>query len=142
MTTVDQAREAVYKRFRDNWTGTPLTDTTLENDKFDSESRAEWVRVTLRAGPPTSPPTLGATGARKFDRIGLIFLDIFTAVDAGMARPGALAAEGLSLFEATRFQDVNGADMHTLDGTIREIGPDGKFYHTQLEVPLQYTETK
>lgn len=142
MTSVSEARETFYLEFESHWTETPLAQTKFENEEFNPDDFEESARGTLR-NLDGGQQTLGAPGLRKYQRFASWFVDIFTpAGRKGMARSGVIAQHALTLFEGKTLQDVNGEDIWTLDGTVRELGSDGGKYHTQIEIDVRYFETK
>lgn len=114
----------------------PEVPYAFDNEAFNSDGLAEWVRLSL-IHSPGGQHTLGQTGSRIFRRRGRVVADIRTTADRGLRRFNELAAAVLSIFEAKTINQV-----HLHDGTQRELGPDGKWYRGTVTVFLTYDEDK
>jgi len=134
MTTENEAREAVYKRFVDNWGG--ASPYVFENEKFQADPAADWVRLSFR-NTNSNQGTLGATGNKRYERDASIFLQIFTLVNTGTKNIDTLVRTFRSIFEGTRFSGVAVNNV-----VSREGKEDGKFKQTTVEAFSQYFETK
>lgn len=137
MTTLSQANEAVFQRFIDVWTptGHPLT---LENEEFSVPDSGPWARMTSRITASTQE-TLGRPTNRRFERSGSLFVQIFDDVDAGTARSKTLAQTVLEGFEGVRLSNNS---IRFYDVIPREIGPDGRWYQTNVEINFEFDETR
>lgn len=135
MTTLNEAREAIYQRFNDNFTGLPLSETTFDNEDFTPPD-GPWVRLTVRQAGG-GQETLGAKGNRSYRRIAGTFAQVHTLADQGTAEADGIAQEILAIFEGESFSDL---DFN--DGVIREIGSDGRFYQEVVEINFDYDERK
>lgn len=135
MPTQAEARESVYDLFRTTWGS--RTPYTLENELFhgDSQSTA-WVRVSVRFIDPTNA-TLGPIGQRKYRRSGIAFFQIFTLLDKGMA-----AADGHAVVVRNGFEGVTYESVNFFDATARDLGPDGKWNMTTVEVNFNFEEVR
>lgn len=134
MTVLADAREAVYQRFKANWTSTPYA---LENEKTRLHiGNADWARVSVRvlAG---GQYTLGEKNNRRYERQGMITIEIFTLKNKGMRDAGTLGEAAQSVFEGESFSGV-----WCLNSRIRDTGTDGKWQKTSVEVDIRYYETK
>lgn len=136
MTTIAQAREAIYQEWSDNWTSTSVW--TLENERFDEpDEGTDWARVTVRS-LPGGQETLGKEGDRKYQRSGSVIIQLFTSAGSGgLATSDAYSRSARDIYEGKSFDG-----LFFNNGQIREIGPDGKFYQTVVEVFFDYFETK
>ena len=135
MTTLNQAREAIYDEFVTDWGSTsPLT---LDNEKVDPPT-TEWVRLSVRHTASTQD-TLGAPGNRRFERIGSAFVQIFVPTDQGTLRADELATIAREAFEG---KSLTGTTIRFLDVIVREAGVDGQFYAVVVEATFEYDETR
>lgn len=134
--TINEARDAVYERFLAQWTATPATAYTFENEKFDPPAGIPWVRVTVRNIGSTQA-CLGPPGNRRFRRSALGFAQIFTPADTGTKDSDTLAAAFAAIFEAVSF---DGLDFRA--ASSREVGVDDGWHLTLVEVPFEYEEIK
>lgn len=147
MPTPEQATEAIYQQWVDNWTATPLADTIFAGEVppagFPPEGRS-WATVRVQHTSPGGQ-TLGAAGTRRFRRRGSIFVEIGVPLGSasgpadGRGRLMALGKAALDVFESTRFEQVR---THQSQGPI-ETGPDqGKWDKGLCEIPFDYDERK
>jgi len=141
MTTLNEAREALYKRFNDLWVdglGDPLTPFTFDNETFEPPETGSWVRVAVRH-LFSSQETLGKPGNRKFRRPGSLIIQLFTATETGMESIDTLSEKVRSIFEGITLVPEA---IHLGTTTIRESGTDGKWNQSTAETPFDYDETK
>jgi hypothetical protein len=130
--TPTQARNAIMTRYLDEFSG--LFDIALDNQPFTPPETGEgvkWARVNVQFNTGRQE-TLGSQGNRKFNRRGLLFVQVFTP--AGHATNGNddLALNSLDLFDGVRL-----GDLWFTDGRIVTIGSDGEWY--QQNVVLDFT---
>ena len=135
MTTLNQARTAIYEEFQTVWGAT--TPFTFDNEKYTPPD-TEWVRLTVRHTASTQD-TLGAQGNRRFERIGSAFVQIFVPTDQGTTRADELATIARETFEG---KSLTGTTIRFLDVIVRETGVDGQFYVVVVEATFQYDETR
>lgn len=141
MTTVSQAREAIYQAFVDAWDppGGPLKSAyTFDNEQFDPPTSAAWVRLTVRHND-SDQTTLGRQGNRKFGRPGSVLVQVFLPTDTGRASADSLADDARDIFEGT---SLAGTTVRFYGATVREAGKDGKWDLTIVEAPFDYEQTK
>ncbi len=132
MTTINQAREAIYERFTTQWADeTPVVFT---NEQADTDGA--WVRLTMQ-NQIRRQKTLGPPGARKFDDRGIIFIQVFEPGDSGTARGDELVALAREIFEGVSFSGVK-----CFAAPTTEIGPDGKWFRRNVSIGFDYDETK
>lgn len=134
MTTINEAKEAIYSQFNTNFTGT--TNITFDNEEFETSGLTEWVRLTVR-NTNRLQETLGKSGNRRFQGSGSILVQVYTEANAGVQQSDTLAQEVISVLEA---QSLSGVD--TFAAVPRETGPDGKWYQTVVEIEFDYFEIK
>jgi hypothetical protein len=139
MTTLAQAREAIYKEFDDVWSSGPVSVYTYDNEAFDPPNDAAWVRLAVRHQAATQE-TLGQSGNRRFVRFGAVFLQIFTPTDQGASEADTLVATARAIFEGNR---ISSTTVRFLDCIVQESGiVDDHWYQVVLEVQFEYNETK
>lgn len=136
MTTMAEAREAIYQRFVDEWTGGEVY--TFDNEDFTPPENANWARVAVRHLASTQE-TLGASGGRKFSRLGSVFVQIFTIQDTGTADVDTLSTRAREMFEG---RGITGTTIRFYDVIVQETGPSGKWYQTTVEAQFEYDETR
>lgn len=141
MTTIAEAREAIYLRWNDNWTATPLVDTTFAGEtNFVPPSKRLWARLSVRHLAPGGQ-TMGSVGGRRFTRLGSAFIQVFGPLSKeqdGEGQLDPLIQDALDIFEGVSF-----SGLRFFQATPRETGDDqGKWTMAIVEVPFDYDETK
>lgn len=137
MTTLSQAKEAVYLRFTTNFTGLSADRIALDNEDFEEPISGDWVRLVVRSQERVQE-TLGKKGNRRFRSRALVFVQVYTETDTGVKQSDVLATEVRDIFEGVSF---SGLDFQ--EGvTVRETGPDGRWYQSIVEAPFDYDEIK
>lgn len=134
MTTIAESRKAIYDRFITEWGNTSIF--TFENEKFIPPEDTPWVRLSVR-NITGEQETLGPIGLRKYDRRGIIAMQIFVLADTGLAQADALSKTAQDIFEGISFLGV-----HTDNSNIKESGIDGKWLMMLVEIFFFYDETK
>lgn len=137
MTTITQAREAIYAAFV-NASAINAAQLTFDNEVFDPPDNKPWIRLSVRHNS-MSQETLGRVGDRKFQRLGTTFTQIFVRTDNGTDEADELAISAKNVFEGVR---LAGTTVRFLDVLVREVGPDGKWYQVVVEANFEYDETR
>lgn len=134
MTTLNEARAAVYTRWNAQWgTTTPFQ---FDNEAFTAPDKDPWARVTVRHTTSVQD-TLGRPTNRRFRRSAVAFIQLYALVDTGLAALDGLAQTARAIFEGVSF---SGLDFNNV--VVRETGPDGKWYQVTVEGFFDYDETK
>ncbi len=135
MTTLNEAKQAVNDRFKTLW-GTKTT-YSLPNEPFTQPTPDEsWVRLTvLNVGG--GQESLGKVGNRRFERRGIIIVNVFTPLEEGTFGGDTLASEVQTIYEGTKFDGIT-----VNDSRIREKGVEDQWYHTIMEADFIYYEIK
>jgi len=136
MVTLADARETIYQKWVDDWGAT--SSFTFDNEKYDNPASAPWVRVVVRHRGSTLE-CIGGSGNNTYQRTGVVFIQVFTPIDQGVAQADSLSQTARAIFEgitlssnAIRFNNV----------VVRELGPDNSWYQINLECEFQYDERK
>lgn len=130
-----QVREKIYQCFVDGWNN--FTEYVFDNEDYDPGD-AGWVRVVVR-GRDSYQSSLGVGGNRKFARKGVVFIQIFTPINGGTAQMGSVTEKILDVFEGKR---IAGTSICFQAGMPREIGPEGVWYNSNVEIEFTYEEIK
>lgn len=148
MTTLREAREAIYKRFKDEWMSgsDPLTPYTFDNEAFDPPKGGDgrgtpWARCSVR-NLDAGQQTLGRAGARKFFRIGLARVEIFVPPGSGRWDTDTYMMAAQALFEGRT--TPGGTNIRFFEVTPQEIGliEDGRWDLSTVEARFDYEEIK
>lgn len=136
MVTEVDARRAIYDRMDANWDTTLAVFHKEGQGRFDPPVRANWVRLSVRHND-SEQESLGPPGSRKYRRIGQIVLQLFAPVDDGLEPLDTMVRQGRTIFEGVRFSEIR-----TFDAVATEIGSDGDYFQTNLDVDFDYEEQK
>lgn len=132
MTTVNEARSAVYQRLIDN---PPAAEITFDGESFDPPATA-WVRLSVRTGVGRQE-TLGRQGNRRFRRPARVVAQVYTRADEGTKENDDLCEYIQNLYEAISF---SGLDFN--NGRVRESPEEGVWRVQIVEVAFDYDEIK
>lgn len=136
MTTSNEAKEAIYLRFVDNFTGVILSRIDFDNEDFDEPATGAWVRLVVR-NIGRAQDTLGKVNNRRFRSKAVVFVQVYTEANTGVQQSDTLAKEAADIFEGVSF---SGLDFQSV--FVRETGPDGKWYQSVVEAEFSYDEIK
>lgn len=134
MTTFAAAKESIVQQFVTDWGANSAY--TFDNEKFAPPVDAPWVRLSVRhvASQQTS---LGGLGNRKFDREGLVLIQVFGRLDRGTKEVDDLVEKALAIYEGKTI------DLIRFTSTVpREIGPIDGWYQSTLDAQFTWTERK
>ena len=116
----------------------PLPDLVLDNNPESlPDTKLSWLRVTLRPGSGVQQ-TLGNVGSRKFERIGTLWIQIFTPLNMGMKASNYLA-DGLGFLEGGKTPQ---GITFTAVSPPSNIGNDGAWNQANVSADYSYYETK
>lgn len=136
MATINDAKEAIYQRFLDNYTGVTADRITFDNEEFDTPTTGNWVRLAVR-GTSRAQDTLGKITNRKFRSTAILFIQVFTRTNTGTKDADVLAKEAADIYEGFSF---SGVDFQS--ALQRELGPDGPWYQVVVESEFDFDEIK
>lgn len=148
MTTLREAREAIYKRAVDEWqiAGEPLCPYTFDNEIFDPPKGpdgrgAPWARFSVRQ-LDSRQDTLGRPGTRKFLRTALARVEIFVPPGDGRWNTDTYMMAAQALFEGRATPE--GTSIIFYEVTPAEIGliEDGRWDLSTVSARFDYEETR
>lgn len=148
MSVWREVQETLYQRWAAGWVdgdAEPLTPFCFANEKFDPPD-APWARVSARR-LPGGQASLGKPGSRRFDRAGLLFIQLFEppagsgeGETGGVGRASDLAERAAGLFEGCRFEPhaIRFAEVEPTDAFMSDNGRwwavvvEGRFDYEQV----------
>ena len=136
MTTLNEARGAIYTAFAAGWGATSVF--TRDNENFNPPVNAVWARLTVRHDD-RSQESLGGLGRRKFESVGSVIVQCFSPLDTGATSADTLAETAQGIFEG---KTLTPEGIRFTSSVIREIGPTDDWYMINVEAFFTYTETK
>lgn len=142
-TTRKAAITEILGLFRTAWLGASQADNQVKYDNVGKSTTppsgdTPWARVILRHTTSEQGTLAGAVGTRRFDRKGILTIQIFVPPGKGLAETVDLpkilqdAYEGVETANGAWFRDV----------VVNEVGPDGDFYQTNVVALFEYDEIK
>ncbi len=134
MTSINEARQAIQKRFILEWADE--TPFVLFNEQFKIPDNSDWAELSV-VNIVSNQETLGKSGNRKYFRAGKIFLSINVRSGTGTQRADFLSKKANDIFEGEKFDGV-----FVNDCLIREFGQNGRFLKYLVECDFFYYETK
>lgn len=141
MTDINDVAKEVYNEFIAEWEG--ITPAQFDNEPImhhglplDASIDIPWIRVVIR-GTTGGQETLGEVGKRKFDRQGLILAQVFVLEGTGTFEANTLAKKVADIFEGN---SINGVICK--DAVLRPVGVRGKWYQVNVDIDIEYYETK
>jgi len=136
MTTINQAREAIYQQFATAWAATGKA-YCFANERFTPPVGDGWARATV-IHATGDQDSLGGIGSRKFVRRGIVIVQVFTPLDEGHTSSDTLvtaaraALEGLTLTPPVWLYSTD----------VQEVGPSDGWFQVNLTTDFAYEETK
>lgn len=134
MTTLAAARESIYQQFVTDWAATSAF--TFDNEAFTPPVSDPWVRLVVRHAA-SQQASLGGVGNRKFDREGLVLIQVFGRLDRGTKEVDDLAEKALAIYEGKTIDQIWFTSV-----VINEIGPLEGWYQINLDAQFTWTEKK
>lgn len=134
-------RDAIQTLFKTAWDAqTPPVPVVLYEDVVVDIPPATdpWVRVTVRHGPSTQV-TLGETGGRRFRRLGVVTVQVFTPVGDGMTLNDTLSDVAVNAFEG---KSTGGDEVEFRNVTASEVGVDSDWFQTNVTADFEYDAVK
>jgi hypothetical protein len=158
-TTINQAREAVYRQFRDNWiasvlvtieawgltipglTDDPMVPYAFGDEKIDPPN-GPWVRVSVQH-LTSSRTSIGGCGNRRFQRPAIAFFQFFMPPDqeGGSEVMDLLVESARRVFEGRRI-DPEGLNFDAVTPRENGVIEKGRWTNTTLEAPFWYDVIK
>lgn len=136
MTSYNDAREAILLAFTTAWA--ERAPYVFDNEDFTAPKDAPWARVAVRHSGG-GQETIGPPGARRFERRGTVFVQVFVPQNTGTIALGSLATVVRETFEGVT---LAGTTVRFSGVIVRDGGPDGSWFGTTVEAPFTYDETR
>lgn len=146
--TLTQARDEILTFFRTAWIANnesqniPLffddAHKAVPGTADSNEAPLPWARVTLRHGNFFQGSLSGSIGQRRFERNGILVIQIFTPLNDGLTTADKLSIIALNSLEGKN--TTNGVWFRNV--RVNEIGPDGNWFQTNIIAEFIYDEIK
>lgn len=136
MTTLSEARQAIYSTFLTAWGMT--TPVAFDNEAFTPPEASAWARLHVQHFL-SQQETLGPAGGRKFSRQARVVVQIFVPSNKGTQQSDTLAQQARNVFEG---RSLAGTTIRFTAVETREIGPDKRWFQVAVDARFEYDETK
>ena len=150
--TFDQATDEIFKVFRDAWEEhapypklvdyqniVPPDEAVLPPEPGPTpDPELSWARVTIQHLGGGQDALAGALGKSRFQRLGIVTVQVFTLVGTGLSHAHTLSKI------VTDGYDVGSTPGGVWFRNVRmnEVGPDGDWYQVNVLADFNYTEIK
>lgn len=136
--TYAEAVDSILGLFKTAW-DVPGHVALYENIAGDVPSGvAPWARVSLRHLAGNNSSLSGALGVQRYDRAGLLTVQIFVPVGEGLSEAHTLAKIVTDAYEGVA--TTNGVWFR--NSRVNEIGPDGDWFQINVIIDFIYDEIK
>ena len=145
----ETATDAVLTLFKEHWDLT-IEDVTPgytpkiewpnvreEETKASSETDKAWARIIVRH-TSGGQRTLGEDKCRRFERRGLVSVQLFAPV----AQRGLTLAHRLGKVASDAFEGKEADGVWFRDVVLREVGPDAHWYQVNVTAEFVYEVVK
>lgn len=149
MATPDAARSSIYLAVKTAWdAGASTTGKTLiyENttanippDEVGTTGEPDiWGAVRVLSSNSRVQSLIGAEGVRRYRRVGVVVVELYTPAGNGLVSAGAVVKVVLDGLEGQT--TANG--VYFRDADVREEGVSGPWFLTVVTVNFEYDEVK
>jgi len=137
--TTAEAEEAIVEQFASAWNAAHSSiDFCLENESFTPDSDKPWLRVTVQPQARVQE-SMGPVGGRNFLSLGTVYVQVFTPLDEGTAQNRQLCDAVKDCFEGI---SLGGGSLRLYAAAVRAIGPDDKWYMSNVATTFDFDETR
>lgn len=136
------ARDAIISLFKTAWEAQtpPVPTLFFEDIHFDrQDTNTVWARIIVRHTTGFQATLSTGSGNRRFRRLGLVNVEIYTPPGSGLTEADKFAKVALDAFEgnstaldAVVFRNVR----------VNELGQTGQWYQTNVICEFDYDEVK
>lgn len=133
------ARDAILALFKAAWDAQATPPTVYYDDVVGDPPGDEAYAVVQVRHNTSGQATFGTTGNRKFDRTGLVTVQIFTPYGGGMVQADALAQVAQDAFEG---KSADSGAIWFREVRVQEIGQDGEWFQTNVTATFEYQVKK
>jgi hypothetical protein len=146
MMTVDTltvARDQILGHFKTLWdaalTSASISDITIYyDDVLPANLPDTYARVTLRHNI-ASQKSMGETGNRRFERLGLLMVQLFTPSGEGQVLSDRLVQIVVDIFEGKKVSD-SGVWFRNVRWV--EVGPEAAWFQVNVIIEFEYDTIK
>ena len=140
--TLTQARDEMFKAFRDAWIADSASQqlpVLYPDTSDDPPKEGAWARVSINHGSSGQATLAGDSGQKRYRHTGFITVELYTPRGDGLVLNGEL-----SIIVKHAFEGVATSPGHVTfyRVRVREVGPDGQWFHTNVLADFEYDEVR
>lgn len=134
--TPKQARAHIEGAFKAEWSGAPVD----YNNDMQAVPSAPFVRLTVRHGGTSNANSMSGESIR-YERFGIVFVQIFTQLGVGPAPADDLARKAADILEGRCFGFAVNDVLSLGAATQNDIGNnDAGHWQVNVSIPFSYAE--
>ena len=140
--TIDQARDEMLGVFREAWVASSASQqlpVMWPDVDDDLPTEGAWARVSINHGTGGQATLSGDTGKRRYRHTGFIVVQLFTTRGDGLVLNGQLCTIVKQAFEGVT---TCPGQVTFYRVRVREIGPDGQWFQTNVLADFEYDEVR
>ena len=136
--TFDAANNEILAFFKTAWdtTGLIALYENIEGEK--PPAQVAWARVTIRHGAGRQSSLSGGNGTSRFDRDGILTVQIFIANGQGLSQGYILGKVVTDAFEGK----ATASQVWFRNVIVKEIGPSDEWFQFNVTIEFTYDEIK
>ena len=136
--TFDQANGEILTIFKDAWdpTGHLALYENVQGDRPTAQS--PYARISVRHGPPGPTSLTGSLGTHRFERTGLLTVQIFIPNGQGLSLGYVLGKIVADAFEGV----ASPLQVWFRNIRVNEVGPSDEWFQFNVLVDFTYDEIK
>lgn len=141
--TVSQARNEMHALFKAAWEAEEISRDlpVLYGDVpgLLPPSEGNWARITVQHQEGFQATLSGATGNRRFRRLGVVTVQVFTEFGDGQVDADALGIITKNTFEG---EVTSPGRVIFRNVRLNEVGQDGQWFQTNVLADFEYDEVR
>lgn len=136
--TFETANDEILAFFATVWALTGLTALYENVEGAKPTSQEAWARVSLRHGPSGQGSLSGAHSTIRYNRTGILTVQIFIPNGQGLSRGYELGKIVVDAFEGK----ATNSQVWFRNAHVNEIGPSDEWFQLNVTVEFLYDEIK
>ncbi len=136
--TFDTANDEIMAFFTTAWAATGLIAVYQNVEGAKPTAQVAWARPSLQHGPGGQVALTGALGTNRFDRTGILTVQIFIPNGQGLSQGYILGKVVADAFEGK----ATASQVWFRNYRITEIGPSDEWFQLNATVEFSYDEIK
>jgi len=136
--TFDAANDEILAFFATAWTPTGLLALYENVAGAKPTAQVSWAKVSLRHGGGRQSSLSGGLGTSRFDRTGIVTVQIFIPNGQGLSEGYELGKVVIDAFEGK----ATASHIWFRNAKITEVGPSDEWFQLNVTIEFSYDEIK